>query len=650
MSDDSEALSARVPVRSPSLWLAKPSNERARPDRNAVASADTAAGWRVLAGTAGVTAAVLLLTAGNQISDTNFYFLSEAMALLNGDRPSQDFYEWGAPLAAYVSAGAQWLVGRRLIGEFLVQWTFIVLGIVLATHVGISLSRSRGATMAMIGLALIVLGNTPTYHYSKLFFFPLAISLAWRYMDRPTGGRSVALAAATVVAFLFRHDYGLYFGWVSAIAFAFAHRPPAGTPLARRAQHVGVWLLATAALLAPFGMVVHAREGLLEYTRTRAAMYEAPRDGVAYAALLELNPLRHLAPEAPRPPKPARVGFLWKPDVTPVQQLELEQQYGLRRLNQQDDRGRPLYQLKNVYDDRLFGLDPFITDGAGFEWEHLDAVRNHRPTRDDAEVWLGQVCLLVPVVLALSGGRSLWRARRSGHAAQPEARRMLTAGLFLVVVDSALFRQPSYMVTVAPVTAALAAAFFAGSSSVVRRAVAVALLVPTLFAAIVWARPAVWLDTAVSTSALPDAFRQLVATPPIEGISSPVFRYLHDCTAAGDRVLVAGSTPYQVSYYVGRPIAGGHLFWRDSWRADAEGQRRSLELLQDQSVPFAFSTHDPVMDEFGAYPLIRDYLADHYAEAEGFYGRLLVDTRRQPTGRFGATGLPCFQGSQVTRP
>ena len=52
-----------------------------------------------------------------------------------------------------------------------------------------------------------------------------------------------------------------------------------------------------------------------------------------------------------------------------------------------------------------------------------------------------------------------------------------------------------------------------------------------------------------------------------------LLRYVHDCTSPGDRVLVTGSTPFQVGYLVERPIAGGHLFWRDGWRRDADRSR-----------------------------------------------------------------------------
>jgi hypothetical protein len=67
-----------------------------------------------------------------------------------------------------------------------------------------------------------------------------------------------------------------------------------------------------------------------------------------------------------------------------------------------------------------------------------------------------------------------------------------------------------------------------------------------------------------------------------------------------------------------------------------------LALLQSQSVPFAFSTHDPVLEDLKRYPIIREYVLKHYVDLDGTGGLVLVDTRRQPTGRFGRLGFPCF--------
>lgn len=59
---------------------------------------------RVLLWTIGVlSAAVLIITADDQISDNNFYTLSETVSLFAGDHPYRDVFEWGVPLQAALS-------------------------------------------------------------------------------------------------------------------------------------------------------------------------------------------------------------------------------------------------------------------------------------------------------------------------------------------------------------------------------------------------------------------------------------------------------------------------------------------------------------------------------------------------------------------
>jgi hypothetical protein len=138
-----------------------------------------------------------------------------------------------------------------------------------------------------------------------------------------------------------------------------------------------------------------------------------------------------------------------------------------------------------------------------------------------------------------------------------------------------------------------------------------------------------------------------MASPPIPagstGDPAPHIEYLRDCTVAGDRIFVTGSTPFQVGYYTRRPPAGGHIFWRQRFLRDPAREQQSLEMLQRQSVPFAISTNDPVLKDLEVYPRVHEYMAKHYVEVEGFNGNLLVDGRRQPTGTFGPAGLPCFR-------
>ena len=588
-----------------------------------------------------LTAVVLILTAGSQIYDSNLLLLPEATALLAGDHPYRDFFEWGAPLAAYLSAGAQLVVGYRLIGEFLLQWFFIVAGVVISFHIGLRLSRSITASLVVIPLALIILGSTPTYHYSKLFFLPLTIWLAWWYMDHPGVRRTVVFGVATAVAFLFRHDYGVYTGFAFLVALALG---PITNPGLRRLKSMvndgAAYVVAAAVVVMPWAIVVQMNEGLVEYVQTRSTMYEEPERAVVYASLLELNPVRALTPSPTPAPTPAVVGFLWNDNVDEALRHQLERQHGLRLLDARDAHGRWQYEVSNVYDMGLFKLDPYISDGAGFKWSRLEDIRWHVPAHENALLWLQQMVLLIPLLLLVTGGFELWRGRHRSDAGPPDAGRMVLAGTFLAVVDSALIRQPSYMVIVAPVTAALSARFLVAKTAV-RRGCAIGTLLLTGVATLVWVRDTPLFRPSEFVDSVSGAFSQLLASPPVNG--NPSFRYLHDCTAPGDRLLVTGMTPFQVSYYAQRPIAGGHLYWRSGWRSGPVYEEQSLSLLQRQSVPIAVSTRKHVLDDFRRYPKIHEYLVKNYVEVEGSDGKILVDARRRPTGRFGPMGFPCFR-------
>jgi len=519
-----------------------------------------------------LTAIILVLSAHNQIYDTNFYFLWEAVSILAGDNPFRDVYDMGSPLVAYLSAAAQLLTGYRLIGEFLTQWLFIMAGVLIAFHLGLRVSRSRAAVWVTFPLTLIVLAYAPTYHYPKLFFFPLTIWLGWRYIEQPAAARAVALGLTAATAFLFRHDFGVYIGFASVLAFGLARLTWPTRAATAVLKDVAACFAAVAVVLAPWAAVVQHYEGLVEYVRVRAALYESPERGFVYATFLQLQPLESVN-----------------------------------------------------------------------EW--MRAPRSDASTRF-AAAWLQQIVLLVPPLLLGAGGVALWRSRGQSALGRDEACRLSFAGAFLVVIDAALLQEPSYLAVVAPLTAALGARFLGGG--LIRRACGAGLLMFAALLAVLWTRDSALFRPFEVTRWIPRAIELLFAppgsvAPSIDGKPTLSLRYLHECTRAGDRILVTGSTPYQVAYYTQRPIAGGQLYWRHKWRSDARHEAQSLALLQRQSVPFAFSTDDPVLNDFEHYPRIREYLLAHYEALEGSNGRVLIDRRRQRTGTYGPLALPCFR-------
>ncbi|MBI4486818.1 MAG: hypothetical protein HY655_12475 [Acidobacteria bacterium] len=553
---------------------------------------------RLLLLVVGLHAGVLVLTAGSQIYDTNFYSLWEATALLAGDHPYRDFFEWGIPLQAFVSACAQALVGNRLIGEFAIEWLGIIIGGVVSFHLGLRTSRSIIAAPIMLAFVLPLVATTATYHYPKLLFYPLGTWLIWRYLDAPDARRASAVGLVTAVAFLFRHDHGVYIAAAAALAFVLSCAPPRRRSLRAGWVDAGVFVVTALAILVPWVLLVHSSEGMPQYIESRLQRYaQGSPYSNPYLSLLTMNPMWALTPD-----------------------------------------------------------------------------------RNGAVIWLQQMALLVPLLLLVAVALGVLGSRRN-ESPPSDTTHITVAAVLLLIVEWRLFREPSYMTAVAPLTVALGTRLLGrpdrqggdapGVGSWLRRvwsatrtAVVVSVLALTGVATAVFARDSQIFTPWKLAAGLGDVFAELLVSPPIDGFApleevlsrdrsnwndqevhavEVLLRYVHDCAAARDRVLVTGQTPFQVGYYLEQPIAGGHLFWHEGFRSDPVREQESLALLQRQSVPFAYSTHDPVFDDLKRYPRIHEYMKRYYVELPGSRGRVLVDTRRTPTGEFGELGFPCFR-------
>jgi len=560
---------------------------------------------RALLWTVGLlSAAVLIITADDQIYDNNFYTLSEAVSLFAGDHPYRDFFEWGVPLQAALSYLAQMLFGHRLLGEFIKQWALMIPGMVVSAHLAVRLSRSVAASTVTMMIAVINLAVTPTVHYSKLFIYPCAILLMWRYLERPGVRRSGAMGMFAAIAFLLRHDHGVYVGAGVLLTLAVARlTAPRSRAWRRLIEDVIACGAGAAVLVLPWAAVVQTNEGFRNYVLSRAYINSKWASHAPFVDMFKLNPFSALMPDPGSPPG------AWIP-------------------------GRyHMYQ------------------------------------------WMESVTLLTTVLLLVAIGRQAAIRWRPPAPLPLDIALMLVAGVQVAIVQQWLYRESGYYVLVAPLTAAFGARLLTGAQprEGVRRSTGW----------LVWHRAARLVGVVVigvsflslagslsrfphQVAILPGTFAHLTVLPPVEALFSSddaqrfdaakwatkdvdfgersdlMVRYMHDCTAPGDHILVMGQTPYQIPYYVNRPMAGGHLYWHDRWRSDAMHDAQSAELLQRQSVPFVFSTHNPILEDLSAYPRVSAYIKANYVELEGSQGNLMIDRRRVPTGQYRALGFPCF--------
>jgi hypothetical protein len=534
--------------------------------------------------------ALLVATVEPQIYDTNFYSLWQSTALLAGDHPYRDFFEWGIPLQVGVSALAQIVLGPRLLSEFLVQWVGIVIGIGLTFLMACRLSNIPAALTTTLVSVLVVVA-TSTYHYPKFLFYPLALCVGWRYFNAPGLARAAVVGVVTALAFLFRHDHGVYAGLAAALtlgATVLSGRGPGGWR--RLCAHVGAYVGSAALCILPWALLVQTGEGLSQYLTRRFAFYSGVTSvsgqffqGSPFRKLLSTHPLSRLPGQ--------EAGLLSLQQVALVIPLLLVAVIAFDARQRDGDGHRITPQ-------------GWLTLSAALFLIILDNQLFREPS---------YALMVIPLTLAL-GSQLLvrgWVARVGFSAILA----ITVAGVLGVVRDTPLGRPHELLTERVP------------------RAFAQLLAMPPIDAFV--SRVAAEQQLAEHGG---DAWNLGTLT---EG-RHPLLRYLHDCTTAEDRVWLTGSTPFHVAYLIERRIAGGHIFWHQGWRSDPEGEAESLGLLRSTSVPFFFSANDPLLDDLKLYPRIREHVLRFYDEVPGTDGHLFVERARRPTGVFGPARFPCF--------
>jgi len=193
----------------------------------------------------------------------HFLYIAGGQQILNGDWPTRDFLDQGLPLMFFASALAQRILGPPLFAEAVLMCGAYALAAVLTAAAVRELTGSR--VLALLAAIVEVAIVTRTYGYPKVLVYAAGFYLLQRYVTRPTMGRLFALSAAIVVAFLFRHDHGIYLGIGGVLAVWLADVPGLGPGGARRAAT----LVALSALLtAPYLIYVQVFGGVWAYLQT----------------------------------------------------------------------------------------------------------------------------------------------------------------------------------------------------------------------------------------------------------------------------------------------------------------------------------------------------------------------------------------------
>ena len=193
---------------------------------------------------------------------TNDHYIHIALAqqVLLGDLPVRDFTDVGWPLQYLLTAAAWRVAGDALAVEFAIAAGSFALGAAFSVIVAHRLSGSL--FIALVVTAFEVLIFPRSYSYPKVLMYAAAGWTLVKLADRATIGRIVTTAAVIAVAFLFRHDHGVFIGIAAAICLVVAGR---GEPLGGAARRIGTLTAVTGALLLPWILFVAMNGGLVAY-------------------------------------------------------------------------------------------------------------------------------------------------------------------------------------------------------------------------------------------------------------------------------------------------------------------------------------------------------------------------------------------------
>jgi len=609
-------------------------------------------------------------------TNDHYAHLALAQQMLLGDRPVRDFFDPGWPLTYLVSA-AGWLVaGDSMATEWTITAAAFATAAAFTVAVAHRLSGSLG--IAVLVAALEVLIYPRTYAYPKLL--PYAVG-AWAMLavaGSPSRRHLLLTGALIAVAFLLRHDHGLYIGVASAVCVALASRTEGWRVATRR---VAMLTGAAAACLLPWLLFVALNGGLVGYVQTAMEFASAE----ANASNLKSWPRLRLVPGQPllgleRPDRPL-VQVEWTPDTSDATRLALERRYGIEYVREGDS--TRVYYMHDPSEATVRSLadDPHVAGTAGFgrarrpAWrEFLASVSPLRlapalHSRTNADAWLYWLFWALPLACGIIAARRLFlgRERWPGESAV-----VVALAVLAIVVNAGFLRDilrtrlPDAVVPVA-----LLAAWALGlcwterwrrrSLQALVQFGTVAIMTVSVAAISDVAELAERMDTAGVSEGL-EAIRaravnvaHLLALPHRQDVVPPsrasaalmpFFEYLDRCTSPSDRIIVTGEFP-DVVVLAGRSFAGDGVVF-GAWYSSRTHQDRSIERLRLRSAPLVIHIDDTPQFRL-QFGLVQTYLEREYelmttiqTDGAGVIP-ILVQRSRVPVSTDPGTGWPCFR-------
>ena len=159
------------------------------------------------------------------------------------------------------------MAGGTLGPEWAIVATSFALGAAFTVFAAYRLAGSLA--IAILVTAFEILIYPRTYSYPKVLAYAAGAWVMIALAAKPSLRRVVLMASVIAVAFLLRHDHGMYIGIASAACIALASRSEGWRVAIRR---VAMLTGATAALLLPWILFIALNGGLVAYFG-RAAEY-----------------------------------------------------------------------------------------------------------------------------------------------------------------------------------------------------------------------------------------------------------------------------------------------------------------------------------------------------------------------------------------
>lgn len=523
-------------------------------------------------------------------ANDHFMHLAWSRQLLAGELPGRDFIDPGMPLTYGLSALAQ-AISPGPFSEVLLTTVAMAVATALLCVI---VCRLTGSVAIGVGAALFAIALEPRlYNYPKVLLPMITLAAVALYAARPSRRGVALLAAWTIIAGLFRYDFGLYTGVAMAAALVTQHyREPKQLGAA-----VGVYVLAALALCIPY----------LAFLQWTTGIERHLAEAVEFARSDEHQLIR-----------------VWSEQP----QLSLT---------------NPVTWGRDDFGNLLF----YVSYGVVAASLVLLAVRGGRQPKGRAPVLAAATALLicyvafvlryalfarVPDLASVLAVMAAWTLFESG--------RIATAGL------SKLLRSPAAArIAAAFIVAVLAAPMLVGlwGLSNIREGVNAAALTNG------------WRGMSARAAVVRQSGTQWPWEREWPSGDMPeVVRYLDQCTGPSDRLLVTWPAP-EYYYFSRRLFGAGHaLLLPPRAFTGSRHQERMIARLESEFVPIVL-INESRWDEFHqSYGLLAEYLTTHY-EASGRYtaydDSVIVISRRRDlraTSTYGSENWPCHLRADET--